>query len=90
MKYYELDAEEKNLLKSYEQGEFLSVKKVKAQRTKYQKYSQLTLSKTRNINIRIPEKDLLKIKALAAEQGIPYQTLLSSLIHRYSAAKVLK
>ena len=90
MKYYELDKDEKNLLKSYEQGEFLSVKKVKAQKIKYQKYSQLTLSKTRNINIRIPEKDLLKIKALAAEQGIPYQTLLSSLIHQYSREKVLK
>lgn len=46
-------------------------------------YAQLTLNKTRNINIRIPEKDLVKIKSIAVEKGVPQQTLLASVIHQY-------
>jgi predicted DNA binding CopG/RHH family protein len=44
------------------------------------------MNKTKNINIRISERDLYKLKAKAIEEGIPYQTLASSILHK-SAAK---
>lgn len=85
MKYYELQPEEKELLKSYEAGAYRSIKKNALERMKYQSYARATLQKTKNVNIRISEKDLVKIKSRAAEKGIPYQTLMTSVIHQYSS-----
>ena len=83
MKYFELTKEEKQILEDFEKGEFKPVKNEAAQKRKYRKYAQFTLSKTRNINIRLSEKDLLKLKSKAIEEGIPYQTLVSSILHKY-------
>ena len=47
--------------------------------------AQETLKKNRNINIRISDNDLTSIKLIAAKQGIPYQTLIGSLIHKYNS-----
>jgi predicted DNA binding CopG/RHH family protein len=84
MKYYELDEEEKEILNAYEKGKIKSVPNVKQGRIQYKTYAKASLEKTKNINIRISESDLLKIKALAIKEGIPYQTLISSIIHRHS------
>lgn len=46
------------------------------------------LKKTKNVNIRIPEFDMLMLKRRSAELNIPYQTILSSLIHQYVTEKV--
>ncbi|QOP42657.1 hypothetical protein FJR45_01295 [Sulfurimonas sediminis] len=46
------------------------------------------LNKTKNVNIRIPEFDMLALKRKSAELNIPYQTILSSLIHQYVTEKV--
>jgi len=47
------------------------------------------VNKTRNINIRISEYDLEKVKGKSAEEGIPYQTLISSVIHKYVSGKLV-
>ncbi len=44
-----------------------------------------TLKKNKNINIRISENDLASIKQLAAREGMPYQTLIGSFIHKYAS-----
>ena len=46
-------------------------------------------NKTKNINIRISEYDIEKVKQRSAEEGIPYQTLISSVIHKYVTGKLL-
>jgi len=46
------------------------------------------LKKTKNVNIRIPEFDMLMLKRKSAELNIPYQTILSSLIHQYVTKKI--
>jgi len=46
-------------------------------------------NKTKNINIRISAYDIEKIKQRSSEEGIPYQTLISSIIHRYITGKLL-
>ena len=46
------------------------------------------LNKTKNVNIRIPEFDMVMLKRKSAELNIPYQTILSSLIHQYVSGKI--
>lgn len=90
MKYYELDDYEKEILRDYEKGKFKPVSKsrLEQEKARYRAYAKAALDKTKNINLRISEQDLLKIKARAAKKGIPYQTLLASLIHQYSTDQI--
>lgn len=82
MKYYELNKEEKTLLKDFEKGKLNSVRNLTKQRKLYKDLARATLNKNKNINIRISEKDLLKLKSKAVVLGIPYQTLAASILHR--------
>jgi len=88
MKYYELDPEEKEILEAFNKGKVKSVPNVREEIARYKAYAKAALDKTKNINLRVSEADLLKIKALAAEKGIPYQTLLASLVHQYSTGRI--
>jgi predicted DNA binding CopG/RHH family protein len=87
MKYYELDKEEQDILDSVENdldaGTLKSVKNVKKEIKRYHTYAQNTLNKNRSINIRLSERDLMLIKRKAMEQGLPYQTLIASILHQY-------
>lgn len=85
MKYFELTVEERKILEDFEKGKLVSVKDFARQKRLFQKYAQNTLNKTRNINIRLSEKILTKLKAKAVRQGIPYQTLASSVLHQFVA-----
>lgn len=80
MKY--LDKEEKDLIESYEKGEWKPMKK-KDQKV-YVKAAKQSISKNRRINIRLTSKDYHDIQIKAVEEGIPYQTLISSIIHKYN------
>jgi predicted DNA binding CopG/RHH family protein len=82
MKYFELDQEEQELLAEIERGEWKTVKNFAKHKKELMQIAKNTLNKTRNINIRLSERDLLKLKAKAAREGIPYQTLAASVIHR--------
>jgi predicted DNA binding CopG/RHH family protein len=83
MNEIKLDKEEKEILESFERGEWKQVKNLKAEIKKHQAYARKTLKKDKRVNIRISARDLEEIQALAAENGIPYQTLMSSILHRY-------
>lgn len=83
MKYYELTSEEKKLLKEVESGVWKSVKNPKKELLKYAEAAENTTNKTRNINLRLTEKTLYKLKSKATEEGIPYQTLASSVLHKF-------
>lgn len=83
MKSVILTDEEIALLEAIERGEFASVKNIEKAKTDAIAAAKNTLNKTKNINIRLSEKDLMKAKARASETGIPYQTLLSSVIHQF-------
>ncbi len=84
MKYFSLDPEEITLLKDYEEDKFISDKNTRRELRRFKSYAQNTLNKTRNINIRLSQKIVVKLKTKAAAQGIPYQTLAASILHRYS------
>jgi predicted DNA binding CopG/RHH family protein len=85
---YELDDYEKEIEDSLELGGFKHDPDFAKQKLKLEAAARATLEKTKNINIRISLGDLFKVKSLAAEQGIPYQTLISSLIHQYSRGSI--
>lgn len=78
-----LQKDELELLASYEAEEWKSAKKVKEQKEQYRAYARATLRKDKRVNIRISEKDLLALQKRAMRQGIPYQTLISSVLHKY-------
>lgn len=84
MKNIKLDKEEKEIREAFERGEFKLVKNAEREKKRFQQYARNTLSKPRNINIRISDRDLQRIKTLAAERGLPYQTFISSLLHQVS------
>ena len=88
MKYYELDDYEKEILRGYEEGKFKSFPNLKQEIVRLKAYARAALDKTKNVNLRISESDLLKIKAQALQKGIPYQTLMASLIHQYSNGRL--
>jgi len=84
MKYLILDNKEKQIVDDFEKNEFISISNLKSSKTNYKKYAKNTLNKSKNINLRLTEKDLQRVKTKAAKNGIPYQTLLSTLIHQYA------
>ena len=88
MKYIQLDPEEMQILGDYEKGEFTEVKDTGLEKKGYLEYAKNSLEKSKNINIRLSLKDIQMIKRKAAENGLPYQTLIASVLHRYSKDKL--
>ncbi len=83
-----LDAEEKDLLASYERGEWRPAKGTKRSLSRYARYAKATFLKDRRVNIRLSSKDLEAIQKRALEEGLPYQTLISSLLHKYASGRL--
>jgi len=90
MKKTVLDVEEKDILESYERGEWRPIKNPKAEIKKLRGYAKNTLQKDKRINIRMSSKDLDQVQVIAAQEGIPYQTLISSIIHKYVAGYLIE
>jgi predicted DNA binding CopG/RHH family protein len=84
-----LDKYEKEILDSYEKGEWVEVSDMKNEIKKHISYAKATLRKDKRVNIRISQRDLETIQRKAIEEGIPYQTLISSLIHKYNSGKLI-
>ena len=76
-----IEGTEKELLESVERGEWNTIPGLETEVKRYREYAKATLRKDRRVNIRISEKDLLNIQKKAIEEGIPYQTLMSSVLH---------
>jgi len=90
MKKIILDDEEKDILGSYERGEWVPVKDPQQEIKKLQQYARNTLQKDKRINIRMSSKDLDQVQVIAAQEGIPYQTLVSSIIHKYVSGYLIE
>ncbi len=76
--------EEEDLIASSERGEWVSVGNIEERRDYWKKLAENTLAARRKrISISVPELDLMKLKSRAAEEGMPYQTLINSILHKY-------
>ena len=78
-----LGKEEREILNSYEKGEWESTPNIEEEIAFYTEVAKNTLKKDKRINIRVSNRDLLEIKKKAISEGIPYQTLVSSILHKY-------
>ena len=80
MKLYD---DEKELFESVENGEWVSVEDLAGEIAVAREAAAATYGKDQRMNIRISSRDMSRLKVRAREEGIPYQTLVSSIIHRY-------
>ena len=78
-----IDQEEKDLMESIERDEWQPIKNIDQEREKAIESARNTLKKDKRINLRLTQKDYHQIQIKAIEEGIPYQTLISSLVHKY-------
>jgi predicted DNA binding CopG/RHH family protein len=78
-----LDKEEKELLESVENGEWHQISDFKKESKRYQKAARETLNKNKRVNIRMTERDLVQLQKKAIDEGLPYQTLISSVLHKF-------
>lgn len=87
---FSLDKDEKSLSASFERGEWKSIKNLSKEKAKAQKAAANYLRKGARINIRISAVDLQQIKQKAAQEGLPYQTLIASVLHKYAAGHAMR
>jgi predicted DNA binding CopG/RHH family protein len=87
MKYSE---EEKELLESVEGGEWKRIRNFKKEADRYRDYARSALRKDKRVNIRITERDLVRLQKKAIEEGLPYQTLISSVLHKYVNGRLVE
>ncbi|MBI5400703.1 MAG: antitoxin [Candidatus Yonathbacteria bacterium] len=80
-----LDKEEKQLIVSIKAGKFTSVPKTKQEIRRHAAIANATLAKTKTVNVRISERDLMRLKARASREGLSYQTFITSVLHKVIA-----
>ncbi len=83
-----LDKEEKQILRAYERGLFKPVKNREEEMKLARLAARNTLTKDQRVNIRMTSHDLLSLKQKAFEEGIPYQTLIASIVHKFLTGRL--
>ena len=78
-----LTKEEKEILDSFENGEWVPVADLPERRKELAEYARNTLEKDKRLNIRISERDLTELQRRAIKKGLPYQTYISSILHKF-------
>ena len=88
MKYY--DEEEKELIESVEKDEWKSIINLEEEKNRYSKIFKASLKKSERVTINLTKKDLRDIKIKASIEGLPYQTLIGSVLHKYVTGKLVE
>ncbi len=85
-----LDAEEQEILDAFEAGTLKRSANAKAEIKRHREYAAATLQKDSRINIRLSSKDLRSLQKRALQEGLPYQTLIASLLHKYVEGRLVE
>lgn len=83
-----LSAEEKAIIHAIESGRANSVADLENEKSRYAQIAATQMNKKKPISIRLLASDLERIKAKSLSQGLPYQTLISALVHQYAIGKI--
>lgn len=83
-----LDRYERDILSAYEKSTLVSARPSKAQFGAFREAARATFVKNRRVNIRLSAADLMDIQARAYEEGVPYQTLIASVLHKYVSGRL--
>jgi len=78
-----LSSEEREILEAFDKGKLKRSKKAANTQKRHQEYAEAMFKKDARINIRLSSKDLRGLQKRALAEGIPYQTLISSILHKY-------
>jgi predicted DNA binding CopG/RHH family protein len=78
-----LDQEEREILEAFESGNVKRAEDAAETQKRHQQYAEAMFRKDARINIRLPSKDLRSLQKKALAEGIPYQTLIASILHKY-------
>jgi len=84
-----LNTEEKQILEGYEKGQLKQVKNISREIKKHREVAEATFKKDARINIRLSSRDLRSLQAKALREGVPYQTLVTSVLHKYVAGQLI-
>jgi predicted DNA binding CopG/RHH family protein len=79
---FNLTPEEQEIEDAIARGDYTSVPNLEEEKIRFAEIARYTLEKTKTITVRITERDLMRLKAKSAQEGIPYQTFITSLIHK--------
>jgi len=85
-----LTEEEQEILDSFERGEWVPVRNLSKRKRELIRYARNTLKKDKRLNIRISERDLNELQKKAVSEGLPYQTFVSSIIHKYVNGRLVE
>lgn len=85
-----LDKNEKELLESYEEDEWISMRNIKPEFQKYSEHARYTFKKDIRVNIKISTKDLEGIQRKALEERLPYQSLIASILYKYVLGQLVE
>ena len=88
MKTPTLDFEEKEIIEAFEKGKLKRVPNVKAETKRHRKAAAVTFLKDARINIRISSRDLRELQKCALKEGLPYQTFIASLLHKFAEGRL--
>ena len=88
MKSLKLDSEEKKLLEEVERGEWKTTRPSTRDLASLKAAARKTLRKDKRVNIRISERDLIALQKIALDEGIPCQTFISSILHKFVNKKL--
>jgi predicted DNA binding CopG/RHH family protein len=81
---------EEEILASFDRGEWKPVRNQKGEIARLKASAEATLLKNRRVNIRLSSLDLEGLQARAAEEGVPYQTLMASVLHKFVAGRLVE
>lgn len=84
IKKYKLDSEEQEILDAFESGEMQPIADAEEEIKRHREYAAATFKKDKRINIRLASRDLSAIQKLALSEGIPYQTFIASILHKFA------
>ncbi len=87
---YKFDQEEQEILDAFESGKIQPISNAKEEIEKHKKYAAETFRKDKRINIRIASRDLSTIQKLAMLEGIPYQTFIVSILHKFADGRYIE
>jgi predicted DNA binding CopG/RHH family protein len=85
-----LTKDEKDILDSFEKGDWVPVTNLAKRKKELAAYARNTLRKDKRLNIRISERDLLELQRKAAKEGLPYQTYVSSILHKFISGTLVE
>ena len=85
-----LAKEEQEIADSFEKGEWVPVKNRVKRKAELMRYARNTLKKDKRLNIRISERDFNELRKKAVSEGLPYQTYVSSIIHKFVNGKLVE